>query len=53
MWFTVLRRFLLNIQALKAKIKLQKNTYGMVTFLKQVRKTYREFGSDADPAREN
>ena len=51
-----LRRFPLNIRAIKAKLKLPKNkkkTHGTVIFLLQLRRTHQDFSSQADPAKEN
>ena len=36
-----------------AKIKLLKKPRSMVTFLLKVRRSYRDLGSQADPARDN
>ena len=42
-----LRRFLLNVRAISAIRKVQKNTHSTVTFSMQLRRTYRCFSSQA------
>jgi len=52
-WKQKLRWFPQNIRAITEKIKLPKKTHGMVLFWIQLRRTYRDLSSRADPAREN
>ena len=48
-----LRRFPMNVWAIRAKIKLPTNTDTTVPFSIQLRRAYQYFSSQADPTREN
>ena len=52
MFIKWLRRLPLNIRALKAKIKIPKRSSSLVTVWIELRRTYQNFSSQADPVRE-